>query len=185
MNKASSRKLSYKDYLEGTKKVLIASRNEKFPYLTMVAGKEFKINSGVFSPKYFNDTEIFALHLPIVKDEEMLEIGPGSGIISIIAAYQGVKKVVAIDINPKAVINTQQNIEKHHMQYKVEVRHGDLFGPLSKEEKFDTIFWNTPFGIVNDKKLDDLEKSVFDPEYKSTERFINGAKNHLKMGVES
>jgi len=57
-----------------------------------------------------NDTELFANNLPVVDGEEMLEIGPGTGVISITAAYKGAKKVVAIDINPDAVRNTQANI---------------------------------------------------------------------------
>ena len=62
----------YKDYLDGTKQVLEESQQEKEPYLTTVSGKEFVVNPNVFSPKYFNDTELFADNLPVKKDEEML-----------------------------------------------------------------------------------------------------------------
>ena len=57
---------------------------------------------------------------------------------------------------------------------------GDLYDALRKNEKFDSIFWNAPFGLILDKNVTNLEKSIYDPEYKSTEKFIKKAKNHLK-----
>jgi len=174
--------ITYKDYLEGTRKILDQSKLKKAPYKTMVFGREFIVLPNVFSPKYFYDTELFAEHLPVKKGENMLEIGPGTGAISITAIYKGAQKVVAVDINPDAVKNTQANIELHHMQSKVEVRQGNLYEPLKDDETFDTIFWNTPFGFVEDTEVSDLEKAVYDPSYRSTEVFIKEAGQHLKNG---
>jgi len=174
------RKLSYGDYIKGTREILERSKTEKEVYTTLVSGKEFVVYPNVFSPKYFNDTELFADNLPIQEGEELLEIGPGTGVISILMTYKGAKKVLAVDINPDAVKNTQANIVLHNVGDKVEVRQGDLYVPLRPDEKFDTIFWNTPFGFVEDKEIPDLEKAVYDPQYKSTEKFIKEAKLHLK-----
>ncbi len=65
----------------------------------------------IFFPKYFNDTEIFAQNLPVKKNDEMLEIGSGTGVISIFAGIKGAKRVLAIDINPDALKNTEENIK--------------------------------------------------------------------------
>lgn len=175
------KELGYEDYLEGTRQVLEESKNEKEPYEVTVLGRTFIVLPNVFSPKYFNDTELFAEHLPVSEGEDILEIGPGTGAISITAAYRGAKKVVAIDINPDAVKNTALNIKKHQMEDRVEVRQGDLYDALAEGENFDTIFWNTPFGLV-EGDVPDLEKAVYDPGYKSTERFIKEARKHLKEG---
>ncbi len=172
--------LPYQDYLAGTRQVLEASQQETESYYTEVAGQEFIVHRGVFSPKYFHDTEEFALHLPVQDGEEMLEIGPGTGAIAITAVYNGAKKVTAIDINPRAVENTQDNINLHNLNDKVEVRQGDLYEALKNGEKFDTIFWNTPFGFVEDENLTDLEKSVYDSGYKSTQHFFQEAGLYLK-----
>lgn len=161
--------LSYADYLDGTRQILEKSNSEKVPYQTTVAGKQFIVFPNVFSPKYFADTELFAQNLPVRLGEEMLEIGPGTGAISVLVVYKGAGKVVAIDINPDAVANTQANIDLHHLQDKIEVRKGNLYEPLHPGEKFDTIFWNTPFGLVEGDTIPDLEKAVYDPGYKSTE----------------
>lgn len=174
--------LSYTDYLKGTKKVLDESKKEKRPYKATVRGEEFVVLPNVFSPKYFHDTEIFASQIPIYGEEVLLEIGPGTGAISVIAAKRGAKKIVAIDINPDAVKNTQINIEKHQLQGKIEVRLGNLYAPLKPDEKFDVIFWNTPFGLIDEQAISPLEKAVYDPGYKATERFIKEARGHLNPG---
>lgn len=172
----------YKDYLEGTRQILEDSKSEKEPYEVVVVGKKFIVYPNVFSPKYFKDTEIFTEQLPVAEGEEILEIGPGTGVISITAALKGAKKVVAAEINPVAVRNTQANIELHGLQERVEVRESDVYSAVKADEKFDTIFWNTPFGLVKNEKLTDLEKSVYDLGYEATERFVKEAHRYLKPG---
>ena len=177
------KKLSYQDYLDGTGEILKESQKEAGEYITTVAGREFIVLPNVFSPKYFNDTEAFAQNLPVTKGEVMLEIGPGTGAISITAAYKGASHILAIDINPSAVENTRRNIALHHMEDRVEVREGDLYGALKEGEKFDVIFWNTPFGFVpEDQNVSALERAVYDPGYKATERFVLESRKYLKPG---
>lgn len=174
-------KLDYQQYLDGTNEILRQSKKESQPYDVTVLGRKFHVFPNVFSPKYFYDTEIFAQHLPVTKGEALLEIGPGTGAVSITAAFRGAKKVVAIDINPDAVANTNENIKRHHLESTVEVRQGDVYDALKDNEKFDTIFWNTPFGLI-DEDVPNLEKAVFDKGYKSTERFIKEGPQHLNPG---
>lgn len=181
MRKGQKSKLNYKDYLEGTAKVLRASEIEKEKYEFELLSRKFVVYPNVFSPKYFLDTEFFARELPIKKDEEFLEIGPGSGVTVVFAALKGAKHVTAVDINPDAVINTRENAEINDIGDKVTVLHGDVYEPLSENSKFDTIYWNTPFGYVDeDKEITTLEKAVYDPGYKSTHKFIDESKKYLK-----
>jgi hypothetical protein len=69
-----AKKLEYKDYLEGTRKVLEQCKAETEPYTVAVSGREFIVFPNVFSPKYFNDTELFADNFPVRDGEEILEI---------------------------------------------------------------------------------------------------------------
>lgn len=174
--------LNYEDYIKGTRTLLDQSQQEDRPYTTKVLGQSFIVLPNVFSPKYFNDTSIFSQHLPIRSGEVMLEIGPGTGVISINAILKGASKVVAVDINPSAVANTKLNVNQFGLENKIDVRQGDLYTPLKPGEKFDTIFWNTPFGYIEEDNISDIKKSVFDPYYKSTTKFITEAKHHLKDG---
>ena len=171
---------SYEEYLEGTLKILKEGEKEKKKYYIDFLGKKFIVYPNVFSPKYFKDSEFFVKEMPIKKGEEFLEIGSGTGIISIFAVLKGASKVVSIDINKDAVANTRENARIHKVDSKVTVLRGDVYGPLPKDSKFDTIFWNTPFGYIENENISILERSVKDPYYKSTKAFISGAKKFLK-----
>lgn len=174
-------KPTYKDYLEGTAKVLRESETEKEKYEVEILGRKFVVYPDVFSPKYFNDTEFFARELPTREDEEFLEIGPGTGVTAIFTALRGAKHVTAIDINPSAVENTRENARLNGVEEKLTVMEGDIYKPLAKNSKFDTIYWNTPFGYVDENEdVSVLEKAVYDPGYNATHRFISQAKEHLK-----
>ena len=167
-------------YLAGTRRVLGRSQQEQFPYFTTVCGKEFIVYPNVFSPKYFLDTEFFAEHVNVKEGEDFLEIGPGTGVISVLTALRGARSVTCVDINPSAVANTEANAQLHGVVKNIRVYRGDVFSPLKPNQTFDVILWNTPFGYINNKTLSILERSVFDPTYRSTKKFINGAKRHLK-----
>src|SRR3989344_3046583 len=86
-----------KDYIKKIEKETKETHNVE------MLGKNFVVFPTVFSPKYFKDPEFFAKELPIKKGETFLEIGCGTGIISIFAVFKGASDVVAIDINPKSV----------------------------------------------------------------------------------
>ena len=168
-----------KKYLEGTAGILRKSQKEKKKYYTKILGKRFVVYPNVFSPKYFKDTEFFAKEIPIKKGEEFLEIGCGTGIISIFVALKGASKILAVDINSNAVKNAKENAKLHKVEKKLKVLYGDLFQPIRKGAKFNSIFWNTPFGYVK-RKVSMLERAVFDPGYKATKRFITESKKYLK-----
>ncbi len=172
--------MNYKHYIKATRQILHQSQQEKFPYLVEALGRKFIIRKNVFSPKYFHDTEIFAEHLLVEPNEDLLEIGCGSGIISVIKALQGVGRIVAIDINHEAVKNTRDNALKHGVLNIIDVRQGHLFRPLKKNERFDVIFWNAPFGLIETTAFSTLEKAVFDHDYKAIGEFLQKGLGYLK-----
>ena len=150
----------------------------------MVAGQEFVVHPGVFSPKYFGSTHVFAHLLGIQAGDRFLEIGCGTGILSVIAAQTGAAKVVAIDINPLAVKNTIENAKLHHVERIVDAREGDVFGSVRESEHFDAIFWNMPFIYVDDDYTyrSVLERALYDPGYRLTQRFLSEGKQLLRPG---
>ena len=98
--------------------LLATNELDNKPYTIEVNGgsttRKFDVLPGVFSPKHFVDSVFFARNLSVRPGETMCEVGPGTGIISIFAVDKGVKRVVAIDINPAAVENTRKNVLKNN-----------------------------------------------------------------------
>ena len=69
----------------------------------------------------------------------VLDVGTGSGILSIVAAKLGGKEVWGIDIDRVAVENARENVEKNQVSDIVRIREGSI-GGLHK--KFDIIVAN-------------------------------------------
>jgi len=82
-----------------------------------------------------------------IKGAKALEIGVGSGVLSIGAVKLGAEKVTALEINPRAKIYAGFNILVNGLEDRIEIRDGDredIFRPV-EGEKFDYIISNPPF----------------------------------------
>ena len=55
------------------------------------------------------------------------DIGTGTGVIAAVLARRGVARVVATDLNPRALACARDNIERLHLQGQVEIIEADLF----------------------------------------------------------
>ena len=58
--------------------------------------------------------------------DKVLDVGCGSGILSIAAALLGSRDILAIDIDPVAVEVTRENVELNKISEYVDTRYGDL-----------------------------------------------------------
>lgn len=164
-----------------SEQLLNGSQNDTFPYETEVLGTPIVVLANVFSPRYLPGAEPFTRLLRFSPGIDFLEVGPGTGAIALQAALAGARRVLAIDINPAAVANTQANIDKHGLSDRMEVREGDIFEPLRPGETFDLIFWNVPSAYVepDSYELTPLRRSTLDPGYEATRRYIHQGRRHL------
>jgi len=69
----------------------------------------------------------------------VLDVGTGSGILSIIAGKLGAKEVWGIDIDGVALENARENVEKNHVSDIINLRKGSIG---SVQKKFDIIIAN-------------------------------------------
>ena len=108
---------------------------------------------GVYEPA--EDSWLMINYIPELKGS-VLEIGCGTGIISIHLADKGVK-ITAVDLNPKAVAATRFNSLKNGVEF--EVLEGDLFGPVMGQ-RFGTIVCNPPYLPQSDDRYEDPDLSL-------------------------
>lgn len=109
-------------------------------------GFKLKVFKGVFHPKLFFSTSYFYdfIKKQELKNKRFLEIGCGSGILSLLALKKEAL-VTAIDIDEKAVENTQLNFSKNFISLNnVKIIQSDLFANLHKQA-FDVIIINPPY----------------------------------------
>lgn len=95
-----------------------------------------------------DDSILFIQSLDVKEGEKVLEIGCGSGVVSIHCANNGCK-VTCGDINPKAVALARRNAEANGVQ--MEVFETDVYSNI--DGRFDTILFNLPYLPVDEDGL--------------------------------
>ena len=123
-------------------------------------GRTFKVIEGVLIPR--QDTEISVEKiLNVIENNQinnMLEIGCGTGIVSISVDLESSVDVTAVDISEKALENTR--INKENLNSKIKIIKSDLFSNIN--EKFDLIYSNPPY--IKSKEIENLQVEVRDYE---------------------
>lgn len=81
------------------------------PDVFELVGREWDLVDEVWPPTYSPGGELFADLIPFKSMSSFLEMGCGTGIMSVLAALAGVERVVGLDIDPAAVRNTLHLLE--------------------------------------------------------------------------
>lgn len=87
-------------------------------------------------------------------DKEVLDMGTGTGVLAILAAMKGAKKVLAIDNNPWAFENSIENVNSNNCSENIAVLQGD--GEAVEGQSFDIILANINKNVIKA----DFEKYV-------------------------
>ena len=145
----------------------------------MKMGKfEIETDDLVYIPS--DDTFLLAENLEIKEGQSVLEIGTGSGLVSMYASLL-TDDVTATDINYNALELAEKNFKLNNIN-TIKLEFGDLFEPV-KDRKFDVILFNTPYlPTDSDDIINDDLNYAFDGGLdgrKVIDRFINEVSNHL------
>ncbi len=145
------------------------------PYSANVLGKDIVIFPNVMSPLYDRSAQIFISLIDFPVGPRFLDVGCGTGIISLFAAEHGAKDILAIDINEDAIANTRQNFLNHNIGFATALK-SDLFSEINGH--FNTIFFNAPFH--GNEAQDILELGTSDHNYNTLKRFFSEVGNYLE-----
>ncbi len=128
----------------GKELVVRASFHTDFPETEMeiVIDPKTAFGTGNHGTTYMLMEEILKMDL---KDKSVLDMGTGTGILAILSKMKGSAYTLAVDNDPKAVINTSENIEVNNTP-GIQVEEGDI--SLLKEERFEIIYENIWKNIV-------------------------------------
>jgi len=141
-------------------------KNEPFEYIVQKVSfysQEFYIDSGALIPR--PETELLIDEvLKNIEDKEaaltIVEVGVGSGIISIVLAqHLPNARFIAVDISKEALRVARKNITNYALLDRIELREGSLLEPVS--EKIDYLVSNPPY--IADKEI--LESNLsYEPQ---------------------
>ncbi len=138
-------------------KTTVSKYVQKDRYYTF-KGLQLKVFTGVFHPGFFFSSKLLVKWLltQSINRKRILELGAGSGLLSLIAAKNGAI-VSASDVNPAAIENVRFNAQRNNVS--ITLLHSDLFDDIPATQVFDIIIINPPYYPKN--PVNDYEKAWY------------------------
>lgn len=133
---------------------------------------------GVFSPVRGEYLDLLT-QVPLPTQELAFDIGTGTGVLAAILAKRGVRRVVATDMDPRALACAQDNIRRLGLAEQVEVVAADLFPP----GRAPLVVCNPPW--LPARPTSPLEHAIYDPDSRMLKGFLSGVREHLSPGGEA
>ncbi|MEZ6065967.1 MAG: class I SAM-dependent methyltransferase [Planctomycetaceae bacterium] len=117
--------------------------------------------------------------------KSVLEIGCGTGLLSLCALKYGASAAVATDINPAALACATFNAGELGLADRLEVRQVPLdqpaaFSVIGPNERFDLILSNPPWEDQQPDRIDDY--ALYDPGFGLMQSLLAGLVDHLEPG---
>ncbi len=150
-----------------------------------IGGITVRVNKDVFTPDpaMTNSSLILLKSLPDLEGKSVLDLGTGCGILAVYAALNGASRVTAVDIDPNAVANASENVQRLGLENIVEVVQTNLFDGLTK--KYDLIIANLPIlgAVWND--LTGPVSKVYERVLGEYNRYLEHPNGRVLMGFAS
>jgi len=124
------------------------------------------------------DAPLLADFIQTKKTDNLLEIGTGCGIISLLLSIKSFDHLTALEIQSSLVDLARRNVQLNDLTAKISIVQGDI-RDFAAHEKFDVIFSNPPYikqmsghlSLSNEKSVakHELKINIFDIMQKMTE----------------
>lgn len=145
--------------------------------------QQFSITQHVNAMKVCTDSLIFGALIPIKtlltnEPPRVLDIGTGTGILSLMAMQRGVASVTALELMPDSALEAKENIAASRWANSVDVLQQD-FRDYQSEQLFDLIISNPPFFEEHLKSDDKLRAAARHTDTLSYVQLLTNSKKLL------
>ncbi|KAK42372.1 methylase [Caballeronia jiangsuensis] len=132
---------------------------------------------GVFSPVRGEYVDLVA-NQPLPSKDLAFDIGTGTGVLSAVLARRGVGRIVATDVDARALDCARENIGRLGLGRQVEIVETDMF----PDGRAPLIVCNPPWLPARPSAT--IEHAIYDPESRMLRGFLDGLAAHLTPGGE-
>lgn len=132
--------------------------------------KEFKINQNRVAFKFGADAALLGAWCPILEDQSILEVGAGTGVISLMCAQRNPSaSITGIELDYESYEQCAENFEASKWSSQLNALHGD-FNLYPFNTRFDHIVCNPPF---------------FAGSTQNQEERLNQARHEIKLSLSN
>lgn len=145
------------------------------------AGGRIHPHYGVFAPirrEYVDLVQGTPLPPACANRSVAFDIGTGTGVLAAVLARRGVRRVVATDLDPRALACAQENIRALGLAAQVIIQQADLF----PEGRAALVVCNPPW--LPGRPSSSMEAAIYDPESRMLRGFLRGLSAHLETDGE-
>jgi SAM-dependent methyltransferase len=132
---------------------------------------------GVFSPVRGEYVDLVA-NQPLPSKELAFDIGTGTGVLAAVLARRGVERIVATEIDARALACARENIGGLGLDRQVKIVEADMF----PEGRAPLVVCNPPWLPARPSAT--IEHAIYDPESRMLRGFLDGLAAHLTPGGE-
>jgi hypothetical protein len=145
------------------------------------AGGRIHPHFGVFAPIRREYVDLIGTApLPSVCGSKSIafDIGTGTGVLAAVLGRRGMGRVVATDLDPRALACARENVQRLGLSDRVDVVHADLF----PEGRAALVVCNPPW--IPARPSSSMENGIYDPESRMLRGFLRALPEHLEAGGE-
>ncbi len=139
------------------------------------AGGRIHAHYGVFSPVRGEYIDLVAT-APLPSLELAFDIGTGTGVLASVLATRGVQRIVATEIDDRALACAADNLQRLGYAGQVELLKADLFPP----GRAPLVVCNPPW--LPGQPSSSIEYAIYDPGSRMLRGFLSGLADHLTPG---
>lgn len=130
------------------------------------------VHYGVFSPLRGEYIDLVA-QAPLPATDVAVDIGTGSGVLAAVLATRGIARVIATDMDERALACARENIARLNLESRIDIVRADLFPP----GRYGLIVCNPPW--LPARPTSSLEHAIYDPDGAMLKGYLDGLAAHL------
>jgi SAM-dependent methyltransferase len=145
------------------------------------AGGRIYPHFGVFAPirrEYVDLVSSTLLPAACTSFSVAFDIGTGSGVLAAVLARRGIERVVATDLEPRALTCARENVRQLGLSERVDVVQADLF----PDGRASLVVCNPPW--IPARPSSPMENGIYDLEGRMLRGFLRALPEHLAPGGE-
>ncbi len=145
------------------------------------AGGRIYPHFGVFAPirrEYVDLVSTTPLPSASALTSVAFDIGTGTGVLAAVLARRGIERVVATDLDPRALACARENVRLLGLRDRIDVVQADLF----PEGRAALVICNPPW--IPARPSSPMENGIYDPESRMLRGFLTKLPEHLESDGE-